>query len=132
MRGDKIQILRDDAQHIGRNELRQGMGDGRHIQVQRAKQRADKNQQRKDGKQQIIRQRRTVTGHIVGIVTTHHRRGNPAESGARTGSDRFHQSMPPVLCSIPPFGPNEKPIIDYATDFCYEISTKIVVKCRKN
>ena len=93
VRGDKIQILRDDAQHIGRNELRQGMGDGRHIQVQRAKQRADKNQQRKDGEQQIVCQRRSVTGYIVGIVTAHHRRNELAESGVRMKMNRFHQEL---------------------------------------
>ena len=38
----------------------------------------DEDQQREDGEQQVIRQRRAVPRHVVGVVAPQHIRGQPA------------------------------------------------------
>ena len=69
--GDIYKIAAHYVDHVRRDEFEQKGAGALNVEPQHAEQRTDENQQRKDGKQQIIRQRRAVATDVMAEVAVY-------------------------------------------------------------
>ena len=90
--GHILQIGAHHTHHVGWQQRRQHRRDTVDIQLQNTQQRADEDQQRKQGKQQIVCQGRAVPGHIMGVVPADHVLRQSSHAGLRRIECRcFHK-----------------------------------------